>query len=1446
VTVTGLIDEFVRNVFTDGNGAFLVTSLEPGTYFVGAEGPSPYRRGAFGPPCTVFWCRPSSGTPIIVTNGATRAAVDIVLKRAGAISGRATNADGSPVAFRTVIAVHAISEVTGSASTDASGNYTISSLDEGPHSVLLLDRVLFDGVPCPHGCRLDDGTRVAVVAGQTRTGINFGVPTAPAGSISGLVVNATTGARIGSGIVHARNRSTGASSFAMLQSDGSYALQSLSPGAYSVWAEGFFGSGSRVYGGGPLACDDDTPACAARIDAGSPVVVSAGNPTTGIDILIPQGARVTFHLRDIDTGAPVNGIVNLYSESGLQVLPAPYHNDGNGTNVADHIAPGRYYAVASSLEYESRVYGASQSCPEDACPLTLGQSFELTAGGLLTLQVALNRRNDGSVTGRVTGPDGSVIHGGVGLYYANGGRAPHSATSMNDLSFRFDHVKPGLYYVRTDTFGFLDEWFGDVCVGCGTGMGTPIVVTGGQTTANVDFALTTGSVIHGAINRPNRGFGTRIDVFDAAGTLVVWRLCEDPSPCAYRVEGLAPGDYRVRAMDSEFDRGSGTTTPLLIGQIHPGIDCSSFDCPLDGAAIVTLDAVGPNASARVDFTLRYGGRIRARAIARGREWTGIMPRTFRLQLFDDAGRPAGLKPTFHSESDFVGLPAGTYYLRSIDGHEQGYVDEAWQDFPCSGCPPRSGTPIHVVEGGIVQGIEIVLDPGRALIGTVVDASTSGPLENVTVRVLSAAGVQAGEAVTGPTGAWRVHGLAPGAYFLVTANQRGYVDEVYQDQLCPSCDITRGRAVTMTADADAGPITIALSRAGVVTGSVTDSNAIGIGGVGVELFDGSGDRVARVATRGNGIYHVSVPPGTLYARTEPSQGRSSVLYSGIRCTGGCTPTSGTPISVATGATTANINFTLQGCPSFAFRAQTSAIRYLNTASEETFVPLGGTAPFTFRLLNGVLPTGWSFDAARGVASGVPTAEGLFSFAVGVVDAAGCSTTGRYAINVLGCRVNVGASMLSFASAPSTRELAIGGACAAEVFESADWIQPLPSTITTPTTLQITVRQNHDHAPREAVVMIGGHRLTVRQAGALSSNAFGFVDLPRDGDRVTGAIAIGGWALDDIEVARVQLYRDAVPGEPEGQSIYLGDAVRVRGARPDVEAFFPTYPYRDRAGWGFLLLTNMLPNQGNGSFRVHAYADDIEGHRTLLGSKTIVAENATAVRPFGAIDTPGQGATVFGRSYINFGWVLTPLPKSIPADGATIAVLIDGSVVGTVNYGHFREDIATFFPGLNNSQGAVGYRIIDTTQLADGIHTISWVVTDSAGVTQGIGSRYFHVDNAGVSSGVTSGVTAAAAASAVVRDPAHQIRVYEMGRIQLDLRRNLGITSECPATYTGVEIVGGDERSLPVGSWLDPRTGGFTWQPGPGFVGNYRLSFTATACDGTQTSVPFHVTIARLPR
>ncbi|MCX6564566.1 MAG: SBBP repeat-containing protein [Candidatus Aminicenantes bacterium] len=396
------------------------------------------------------------------------------------------------------------------------------------------------------------------------------------------------------------------------------------------------------------------------------------------------------------------------------------------------------------------------------------------------------------------------------------------------------------------------------------------------------------------------------------------------------------------------------------------------------------------------------------------------------------------------------------------------------------------------------------------------------------------------------------------------------------------------------------------------------------------------------------------------------------------------------------------------------------------------------------------------------------------------------------------------------------------------------------------------------------------LMVKAAGTVP---FGSFDTPVEGTTgVTGAVPVTGWAMDDIGVVKVEILRDNFAGETPGQWA-IGEAIFVEGARPDIEAAFPTLPMNYKAGWGYMMLTNMLPAHGNGTYKLYAYATDKEGNRVLLGSKTITCSNATAVKPFGTIDTPTQGGNASGSLFVNFGWVLTPKPKTVPKNGSTIDVYVDSVKVGNLAtapnvYNQYRVDVATAFPGLNNTGapgagGPVGAYYLDTTTYPNGVHTIYWIATDDGGQADGIGSRYFSI--------VNTGTSAPASAQSINPEKANyfeslmnlpvsfeplmakrgfsfkpdpevlqpdnygtlHIEIKEVERVEIDLGKAKPIR--------GYHVVGEELRSLPIGSTLDQRTGTFSWMPGPGFVGTYDLVFIKEGGLGITRRIPVKVTI-----
>ncbi len=383
-------------------------------------------------------------------------------------------------------------------------------------------------------------------------------------------------------------------------------------------------------------------------------------------------------------------------------------------------------------------------------------------------------------------------------------------------------------------------------------------------------------------------------------------------------------------------------------------------------------------------------------------------------------------------------------------------------------------------------------------------------------------------------------------------------------------------------------------------------------------------------------------------------------------------------------------------------------------------------------------------------------------------------------------------------------------------------------------------NTSNSPQEINVT-----LNVYQMGH-SSEPFGELSTPPDRSTVAGSLPVTGWVLDDIGVESVKIYR----GNP-GRLTYIGDAVFVEGARPDIEEAYPTYPQNYRSGWGYMMLTNFLPNSGNGTFKIHAIATDAEGQQATLGTKTIYCDNANAVNPFGAIDTPTQGGAASGDSFVNWGWVLTPPPNHIPTNGTTINVWVDGMNMGHPTYNLYRSDIAELFPNYANSNGAVGHFHLDTTSFENGVYSIQWSVKDSAGNESGIGSRFFTIQNPNSSNSARQGQESAKIIAAFQTlylegkdkeiftndtKPIHVCKGYQKDvkpaivypnkdeLYSIELRELEPVEIHVGDYYcNGFQIVGKKLRKLPTGTTFDRQKGIVYWQPGPGFIGTYGFIF-----------------------
>jgi glucose/arabinose dehydrogenase len=656
----------------------------------------------------------------------------------------------------------------------------------------------------------------------------------------------------------------------------------------------------------------------------------------------------------------------------------------------------------------------------------------------------------------------------------------------------------------------------------------------------------------------------------------------------------------------------------------------------------------------------------------------------------------------------------------------------------------------------------------------------------------------------------------------------------------------------------------------ISGTVTDLEGVGLNNVGVAIHDQSGSLVTTALTNSTGhfVAPMDLQSGIYFARTSNTSGYGDELYDNLPCPGGtCNETAGTPIAVTAGSRTTGIDFALAPDGSAGTVSTRATLNFSGTNTAGMLNPI--TPPQTVTVaFTGVSNSTWSATADQ------PWVE---------LTGASGTGSGTFSVNIINP----------------------GGVLPSNVLNGQ---AGLSATITLTAT-------NVTNSPRRISVNL------ILQPASNFAPPIGLVETPvQNASGVVGAIAVTGWVVDDVGISSVQVHRNCLSFEPQtncqlinGQNVvFIGNATLVPGARPDISALFATYPASNVGGWGYLLLTSMLPHipnaqlfGGQGSLMLYAFATDLEGHVKQLGRTqvdttptSITMNNTNIAKPFGAIDTPGQGATISGASYANFGWSLTPDNNTmvdtgdvvVPTDGSTMSVLIDGAPVGTVSFNQCRgtvlgpvpvgvfcdDDVSNIFGNptpqapftprvanptrhrnLDAGRGPIGAYILDTTALSNGIHTIMWVVFDSAGRGEGIGSRFFTVLNGSsltASEHLSTAATLTVGTAETLADypvdagtvwaqqgfttPREELLPDATGRLAARMpaqgRLEVALGEGIRAGYL---VANGTLRALPPGSRLDAAIGLFTWHPMLGYLGTYELTFVRE--NGTQ--VPISVTL-----
>ena len=283
---------------TGSSGAYVIDGLPAGRYYLQTIRQIDYLNEVFDNlPCPRVCDGHDAilGTPIDVTLGATVANRDFALDLGGRLTGVVTDgATGLPIAFAAVLAFAILPgglEPAGEALTNASGEYVFTAMAggdyvamaEAPPGVPNVSK-LFGGLPCPlRSCDLAAGAAIPVSLG-TETGVNFALD--PGGTIGGFIRNVQTGQSLRSTSVSIWHLEGGVpvevGKAQALPSD-EYVSTALPTGTYYAFSRGGYVR-HEVYDDVPCPGEVCTPEAA--ITSGTPIVVTAGTHTTGVDFLL--------------------------------------------------------------------------------------------------------------------------------------------------------------------------------------------------------------------------------------------------------------------------------------------------------------------------------------------------------------------------------------------------------------------------------------------------------------------------------------------------------------------------------------------------------------------------------------------------------------------------------------------------------------------------------------------------------------------------------------------------------------------------------------------------------------------------------------------------------------------------------------------------------------------------------------------------------------------------------------------------------------------------------------------------------------------------------------------------------------------------------------------------------------------------------------------------------
>ena len=648
---------------------------------------------------------------ITVTVGDTFSGVDGTLSYGDhTISGTVRDAEGNPLKNVSVSAQRTSSNGGYSyVSTGVDGKYVIGNLAAGEYAVQFSPRIgdgigeYYDNAPT-----IAQARTLAFTAGVAYAYENIDATVERGYSISGTVqIAATLNSYV---IVLAESvDGTVTENGSWNGGDGSYSIQDLAPGRYTVKFSA--GSATQYYGG-------DTQAEA--------TVLTVPNGDT--PDLVGINASISAATISGTVATPPNTYpqVEILSLDGTKVITTAYSY--NGVYSAT-LKPGSYTARVLENNTVTQYYDGVFSLA-DATPIVVADGETFTANfGVV----------GGTISGTVTA-DASVAGTVASLYRANDTYNSIRTVTLDETgAYSFEGLAPNNYVIKVtagDTL-FVERWFGPSGKKADA---TAIDLKANAEYNTADVVITQGGGIRGTITLPTNSNNMYLYVYTADGNslpTIYPSSIDGSSQRTWSTAGLPAGDYRVQLYSSGsfawWQNGTSfdTATPITVTagnwveniDFAPGISISgTVTSALDGSAVSNGTVSATRSGEEYPVSYSY---------------------------FGSDGR-----------YDFTDLPAGDYLLK-FDGssYDRNYRQSVYRtQWYLGAADVASATPVTVLDGVVTSDINVVMQPGIAISGTVTDAATGAPVANASVS-----GWSGSSANTDANGNYEATIKAPGTF-----------------------------------------------------------------------------------------------------------------------------------------------------------------------------------------------------------------------------------------------------------------------------------------------------------------------------------------------------------------------------------------------------------------------------------------------------------------------------------------------------------------------------------------------------------------------------------------------------------------------------------------------------------------------------------------------------------